>query len=188
MCCCLPSCFRCATAHCASTAPPRIVPPPPVVPPLHHHTSCLNCTTALRAATTTLPTVMPPPHSCRHCTAGCRAAAVMPPSLRCWVSCHCSCAVAITLLPVAPRGAATCCVCNALAGVKARHWRLGSQSGVGRVTGDWQRRGGRAPYSAVLLCTGTTRMTQDGRLSLPLSNMITQEDLHEGEGKSVMKP
>jgi len=34
---------------------------------------------------------------------------------------------------------------------------LGSQSGVGRVMGDWQRRGGRAPYSAVLLSTSTTR-------------------------------
>jgi len=29
-------------------------------------------------------------------------------------------------------------LCNALVGVKARHWRLGSQSRVGRVTGDWQ--------------------------------------------------
>src|SRR5712671_4649646 len=48
-------------------------------------------------------------------------------------------------------------LCNALAGIKARRWQLGSQSGVGHVTCDWQRRGGRAPYSAVLLCTGTTR-------------------------------
>ena len=42
-------------------------------------------------------------------------------------------------------------VCNALAGIKARRWRLGSQSGVGRVMCGWQRRGGRAPYSVVLL-------------------------------------
>jgi len=57
-------------------------------------------------------------------------------------------------------------LCNALAGVKARRWRLGSLW-VGRITWTWQQRGGRAPYSAVLLCTSTTRgMTQDGRLSL----------------------
>ena len=56
--------------------------------------------------------------------------------------------------------------CNALAGVKAKCWRMSSQSGVGRVTCSWQQRGGRAPYLAVLLCTSTTRgMTQDGRLS-----------------------
>jgi len=47
--------------------------------------------------------------------------------------------------------------CNTLAGVKARRWRLGSQSRVGRVTCDWQRCGGWAPYSAVLLSTSTTR-------------------------------
>jgi len=47
-------------------------------------------------------------------------------------------------------------LCNTLAGVKARHWRLGSQSGVGCVMCDWQQRGGWAPYSAVRLCTGTT--------------------------------
>jgi len=110
VCCCLPLCFRCATAHCALTAPPCIVPPPPVMPLLHHHTSCLDCTAALHAATATLPTVMPPPHSCRHPTAGCRATAVMPWSSRHWVSCHRSRATAITLLPVAPQGAATCCV------------------------------------------------------------------------------
>ena len=86
------------------------MPPPPVVPLLCHHTSCLDCTAALCATATTLPTVMPLPHSCRCHTAGCRAAAVMPQSLRRWVSCHHSCAAAITLLPVAPRGAATCCV------------------------------------------------------------------------------
>src|SRR5712671_6368277 len=48
-------------------------------------------------------------------------------------------------------------LCNALAGIKAKHWRMGSQSGVGRVTCGWQRRGGQAPYSAVLLCTSTTK-------------------------------
>ena len=47
--------------------------------------------------------------------------------------------------------------CNALAGVKARRWRLRSLSRVGHVMCGWQLRGGRAPYSAVLLCTGTTR-------------------------------
>jgi len=41
--------------------------------------------------------------------------------------------------------------CSALAGIKARRWRLGSQSRVGHVTCGWQQRGGRAPYSAVLL-------------------------------------
>jgi len=62
--------------------------------------------------------------------------------------------------------------CNALAGVKARHWRLGSQSAVGRVTCDWQHRGGRAPYSAVLLYTSTT---DDTRWSSKLARSIVTE-------------
>ena len=31
-------------------------------------------------------------------------------------------------------------------------------------------------------------MTQDSHLSLPLSNVTTQEDLREGRGKSATKP
>ena len=41
-------------------------------------------------------------------------------------------------------------LCNALAGVKARHWQLRSLSQVRRVTCGWQLCGGRAPYLAVL--------------------------------------
>src|SRR5712672_1631188 len=78
--------------------------------------------------------------------------------------------------------------CNALAGVKARRWWLSSQSGVGRVTSDWQRRGGRAPYSAVLLCTGTTRYDTRWSSKLARSTRPKQEDLHEGGGESATEP
>jgi len=50
---------------------------------------------------------------------------------------------------------------------------LSSLSLVERVTCGWQRRGGRAPYSAVLLCTSTTRY--DPRWSSKLA--IVKRDL-----------
>jgi len=79
-------------------------------------------------------------------------------------------------------------LCNALAGVKARRWRLSSLSRVGCVTCGWQLRGGRAPYSAVLLCTGTTRYDPRWSSKLARSNVTLQEDLREGRGESATKP
>src|SRR5712671_3637542 len=73
--------------HHAATACHASAVPPHIMPQLHHRASCRCCHAA-------------------YCHA---AATLMLPSHR-WVSCHRSRAVAITLLPIAPQGAAMCCV------------------------------------------------------------------------------
>jgi len=53
---------------------------------------------------------------------------------------------------------------------------LSSLSRVGHVTCGWQRRGGRAPYSAVLLGTSTTATTRyDPRWSSKLARSTVTE-------------
>jgi len=62
-------------------------------------------------------------------------------------------------------------LCNALAGIKARCWWLRSLSCVRCVTCGWQQRGGRAPYSAILLSTSTTRYDPRWSSKLARSNV-----------------
>src|SRR5712672_3621963 len=78
--------------------------------------------------------------------------------------------------------------CNALAGVKARHWRLGSLW-VGRVTWTGSDVGAGLPTRRFCLCTGTTK-GDDTRWSSKLarSTRPKQEDLHKGGGESATRP